>query len=96
MITNDYDPEVDAMLTQSGDAPAADGEEAGPDVLLDYDARDAIVGLEALRFGAKRPPLRPGSRRADCPFRVGKRGKRRLRGSRARRVSGIHQGGPRY
>ena len=43
-----YDPEVDVLSIALSDAPVAESDEDKPGVILDYDIRGNVVGLEIL------------------------------------------------
>jgi uncharacterized protein YuzE len=43
-----YDPEVDVLSIVLSDAPVEESDEDKPGVILDYDARGNVVGLEIL------------------------------------------------
>lgn len=43
-----YDPEVDVLRILFSDAPIEESDEDKPGVILDYDAKGRIVGLETL------------------------------------------------
>ena len=44
------DPEADALYLRLNDAQILDSEQVASGVVLDYDARDNIVGVELLRL----------------------------------------------
>jgi len=50
MIRTSYDPETDAMFIWVGPegAKSAETREVSPDVMLDYDANGALIGIEVL------------------------------------------------
>ena len=43
-----YDPEVDILYIRLSDAPIADSESIEPNLVLDRDAEDNVVGIEVL------------------------------------------------
>ncbi len=43
-----YDPEADAAYLKLDDAPVVESEEVRPGVVLDFDGRDRVVGIEIL------------------------------------------------
>jgi uncharacterized protein YuzE len=43
-----YDPEVDVLSIALSDAPVEESDEDNPGVILDYDIRGNVVGLEIL------------------------------------------------
>ena len=43
-----YDPEVDILYIRLSDAPIADSESVEPNLVLDRDAEDNVVGIEVL------------------------------------------------
>ncbi len=43
-----YDPDVDVLTIRLSDAPIADSESVEPNLVLDRDAEDNIVGIEVL------------------------------------------------
>jgi uncharacterized protein YuzE len=43
-----YDPEVDILTIRLSDAPIADSESVEPNLVLDRDAEDNVVGIEVL------------------------------------------------
>ena len=47
------DPEADALYLRLNDSKIIDSEEVSPGVVLDYDAKDEVVGVEIL-FLSKR------------------------------------------
>ena len=51
----DFDPEVDAAYLQLDDAKIVDSEEVLPGVVLDFDERGSIVGVELLAVKKKNP-----------------------------------------
>jgi uncharacterized protein YuzE len=53
-----YDPEADAAYVTLSDAPVHESAEVSPGVVLDYDAKGRLVGIELL--GARKL-LAPGA-----------------------------------
>jgi uncharacterized protein YuzE len=55
MITTTYDPEADALYVYLAprDAKALDTREVAPGVLLDFDARGQVIGIEVLSVRAR-------------------------------------------
>jgi uncharacterized protein YuzE len=55
MITTTYDPEADALYVYlaSRDAKALDTKEVAPGVMLDFDARGQVIGIEVLSVRAR-------------------------------------------
>ncbi len=43
-----YDPEADALYLRLVDAPIVDTEEVRPGLMLDFDAKNRVVGVEVL------------------------------------------------
>ena len=43
-----YDPEVDILYIRLSDAPITDSESVEPNLVLDRDAEDNVVGIEVL------------------------------------------------
>ena len=43
-----YDPEVDILTIRLSDAPIADSESVEPNLVLDRDAEDNVVGIEVV------------------------------------------------
>ncbi len=61
MITTTYDPAADAMyvrLAPKG-TPIAETREVAPDVMLDFDPKGALVGIEVLAVRARWPENLP-------------------------------------
>ena len=52
------DPEADALYLRLNDAEIADSEQVASGVILDYDAKDNVVGVEMLNLSKR-------ARRAD-------------------------------
>ncbi len=53
----EYDKVADALyirLTDAGDAKVAESEEIAPGIIVDFDERDNIVGVEILWFSKRR------------------------------------------
>jgi uncharacterized protein YuzE len=48
-----YDPEVDALYVDLSDRAAVESVEVSPDVVIDFDADNRIVGIELLNAKAK-------------------------------------------
>lgn len=50
MIRTNYDPETDAMFIWVGPegAKSAETREVSPGVMLDYDAKGSLIGIEVL------------------------------------------------
>jgi uncharacterized protein YuzE len=48
MPPNSYDPDADAVYMSFGDARIVESEEVSPNVVLDFDANDRVVGIEVL------------------------------------------------
>ena len=44
----EYDPEVDVLSSAPSEAPVAESHEDKPGVILDFDIRGNVVGLEIL------------------------------------------------
>lgn len=55
MITTTYDPEADALYVYlaARDAKALDTREVAPGVMLDFDARGQVIGIEVLSVRAR-------------------------------------------
>jgi uncharacterized protein YuzE len=55
MITTTYDPEADALYVYlaARDAKARDTREVAPGVMLDFDARGHVIGIEVLSVRAR-------------------------------------------
>lgn len=47
------DPEADALYLRLNDAEIADSEQVASGVILDYDARDNVVGVEMLHLSKR-------------------------------------------
>ena len=50
-----FDPETDALYLRIDESPVVDSEEVHPGVVLDYNDRDEVVGIEILRVQARVP-----------------------------------------
>lgn len=48
-----YDKEVDAMYIRFSDALVIESEEDKPGIIIDYDSKNAIVGIEILNASSK-------------------------------------------
>ncbi len=50
MMRTSYDPEADAMFVWFGpeDAKSAETEEVAPGIMLDFDERGEVIGIEIL------------------------------------------------
>ena len=55
MITTTYDPEADALSVYltSRDTKALDTREVAPGVMLDFDGRGQVIGIEVLSVRAR-------------------------------------------
>jgi uncharacterized protein YuzE len=51
------DPEADALYLRLTDAPVEESEETAPGVVLDYDARGEVVGIEVLGLSKRTQAL---------------------------------------
>jgi len=51
------DPEADALYLRLIDGEIADSEQVAPGVVLDYDARDNVVGVELLHLSQRSPEV---------------------------------------
>lgn len=51
-----YDPEADAIYIPLSDTRPVEAEEVAPNVVLDFDAENRIVGIEVLGVSAKLAP----------------------------------------
>lgn len=47
------DPEADALYLRLNDSKIIDSEEVSPGVVLDYDAKDEVVGVEILHLSKR-------------------------------------------
>jgi uncharacterized protein YuzE len=47
------DPDVDALYLRLNDAQIVDSEQVAPGVVLDYDAKDEVVGVEMLHVSKR-------------------------------------------
>ena len=59
-----YDPEADAAYFRLGTAQIVESEEVAPDIILDFDAENRVVGIEVLHATLT---LSPGAWR-DAPL----------------------------
>ena len=48
-----YDPDVDALAINWGNAPIEESDEVEPGVILDYDSGGNVVGIELLNSSKK-------------------------------------------
>ncbi len=48
MIDAHYDPDVDALAINWGDAPIEESNEIAPGLILDYDSGGNVIGVEIL------------------------------------------------
>ena len=48
-----YDPDVDALAINWGNAPIEESDEVEPGVILDYDSGGNVVGIELLNASKK-------------------------------------------
>jgi len=68
-----YDPQVDALYIRFREAPIEHSEEATEGVIVDYDTKERVVGLEILdasevlggEIKAELEILTPGSKKAE-------------------------------
>lgn len=51
-----YDPEADAIYIPLSDARPVEAEEVAPNVILDFDAENRVVGIEVLSASRKLAP----------------------------------------
>jgi uncharacterized protein YuzE len=58
MRANTYDPDADAAYIYVGEAPIVESEEIAPNIVVDYDEHERVVGIEIL-FASR--TLAPGS-----------------------------------
>ena len=49
------DKEADALYLRLDDSPIVESEEVSPGIVLDYDARNEVVGIEVLGLSARIP-----------------------------------------
>jgi uncharacterized protein YuzE len=56
----EYDSQADAAYVKLSDAEVTDSEEIRPGVIVDYDARDRVVGIEILHVRKERPDINLG------------------------------------
>jgi len=54
-----FDQEADALYIRLDDSPVAESEEVGPDVVLDFDANNRVVGIEVLNYRRSRGLAHP-------------------------------------
>ena len=52
-----YDSQVDAAYIKLSEAEVTDSEEVRPGVVVDYDAKDRVVGIEILHVRKERPDI---------------------------------------
>ena len=52
-----YDPGADALYVKLKESKVADSEEVGEGVVVDYDDKGEVVGIELLEFSKKRIDL---------------------------------------
>lgn len=50
-----FDPETDALYLRIDESAVVDSEEVHPGVVLDYNDRDEVVGIEILRVQGRVP-----------------------------------------
>jgi len=55
----DYDPEVDALYVRLTDAKIIESEEVQPGIILDFDERGNVAGVEILGSGKQKTPPSP-------------------------------------
>ena len=69
MISTSYDPEADAFSARFGPKGAyAESQEVAPGVILDFDAKGQVIGIEVLnvsRRGAEDPGAASARRAAE-------------------------------
>lgn len=53
MMDAHYDPEVDALAINWGNAPIEESDEVEPGVILDYDKDGNVIGIEVLDASKK-------------------------------------------
>ena len=51
------DPEADALYLRLNESKIIDSEEVSPGVVLDYDAKDEVVGVEILHLSKRTSPV---------------------------------------
>lgn len=56
MRDKSYDPDADAAYVRLGEGRIVDSEEIAPNLIVDYDANDRIVGLEILHVSKTLAP----------------------------------------
>ena len=52
-----YDPKVDALNIHLEEGPVAESEEVSPGVIVAYDSRDRIIGVEILSLSKRKMPI---------------------------------------
>jgi len=52
-----YDPGADALYVKLREGKVADSEEVGEGVVVDYDDKGEVIGIELLEFSKKRVDL---------------------------------------
>jgi len=52
-----YDPGADALYVKLKEGKVADSEEVGEGVVVDYDDKGEVIGIELLEFSKKRVDL---------------------------------------
>jgi uncharacterized protein YuzE len=58
----EYDSEVDAAYLTLARGRVTESEEVQPGVILDFDARDQVLGVEILRFSRRFKPRKANGR----------------------------------
>jgi len=64
-----YDPEVDAAYFELSNTKTVESEEVSPGIILDFDRKDRVIGVEILNFSerfAADSPARPLLKRAKA------------------------------
>jgi len=61
-IKLEYDSEVDAAYLTLARGRITESEEVQPGVILDFDARDQVLGVEILRFSRRFKPRKTNAR----------------------------------
>lgn len=56
MRANSYDPDADAAYIYLSEASIVESEQVAPNVVLDYDADDRVVGIEILNVSKTLAP----------------------------------------
>jgi uncharacterized protein YuzE len=51
------DPEADALYLRLNESKIIDSDEVSPGVVLDYDAKDEVVGVEILHLSKRTSPI---------------------------------------